>query len=176
MTREREHHDSLAQIFLRNGPDLLIVHITFDEIFTHRKFIAFDDVRFVAEIGTDHDGKGHILLLPMLQHSIPIHLRHEEIQEKEVGRISIDDIDGLLPLRRSTHTHTVLREDFLHHLEKECIILGHDDVLVLLARPEVCKTETHAVAGGCPALPSSMSLFTKNAFTLASFLHLSLVV
>ena len=132
MTSETEDYDSLAKVFLRNGPDLLIVHIAFDEVFIHSKFTAFDDACFVAEIGTDDDGKGHVLLFSMLQNSIPINMRHQQVQKEEVGGIFVDDIDGLLPITGSTHTHTVSGEDLSHHLEKEYFILGHDDVFSLL--------------------------------------------
>ena len=133
MTSETAHYDSLAQVFLRNNPDLLIIHIAFNDVFIYIKFIAFEYVCFVAEIGTDDDGEFHFLLFPVLQHSVPVHLRHQQVEEQKIGGIFVDDIDGLLPVQRSAHTDTMSGEDLLHHSEEECLILGNEDMFALRA-------------------------------------------
>ena len=131
-TPERDDTYCLVQVFLRHGPDLFIVHITFDKVLIHIKFVAFDDAWFVAEVGTDDDGKFQVLVLPMLQYGKPIHLWHQQIEEQKIRRIFVDEIEGLLPILRSAHTSAMLAEGDLHHVEEERLVFSDDDVLALL--------------------------------------------
>ena len=120
------------QILFRNGPNLLIIHIALDEVFVHVELIAGDDTGFVTQVGADDDGEFHLLLFPMPQHRKPIHLRHQEVQEQQVGGVFVQNIDGLLPIQRRADAHAVFAQGLCHHIQQKRFVLCDENVMLLL--------------------------------------------
>ena len=135
----------LFQILFHHRPELRIIHIAFHKICADAKHLTFLPARFVAQIGTDDDREGQLLLLLMLENPVAIDMRQEQIKQEQVRRVCIDYINRFFPITSTAHADILRSQNLFHHLPEKDVIFGNENVLLFLAHREWGKERENVV-------------------------------
>ena len=86
------------------------------------------DLRFIPPRERDDDARPHTSRVKLGQHIEPIAVREPEVEQQEIHRIRLDDVQDLRNVTRGIHAMSSLRKEHAHRIANERVVLGNEDV------------------------------------------------
>ena len=87
----------------------------------------FDRGVDVGVAGDHHDGRDLDEMPQLLQHFEAVHARHLDVEEHEVGRFALDQLDAFLARRRQHHVVAVVLERHLQRVADRRLVIDDQD-------------------------------------------------